>query len=132
MGSQEIQAQVDGFPNGRFNPTGRLVASGLAGNNLVTHANDVLLPQESLLLSGGLQVDGTNPSLAPLTRPAGTTTGANQPALDQVFSSNSGSTAIVLSAETKAVQLDSSVASWVDPLSEHLVDKLVSSLVQLA
>jgi hypothetical protein len=38
----------------------------------------------------------------------------------------------VLSAETKAVQLDRSIASWVDPLSTHLVDKLVSSLVPLA
>jgi hypothetical protein len=97
-----------------------------------THANDVRLPQESLLLSGGLQADGTNPSLAPLTRSAATTTAPNQPALDQVFSSNSGSTGVVLSAETKSVQLDRSVASWVDPLTEHLVDKLVSSLVPLA
>jgi hypothetical protein len=97
-----------------------------------THGNDVLLPQESLLLSAGLQVDGTNPSSAALTRSAATTTGPNQPALDQVFSSNSGSTAIVLSAETKAVQLDRSVASWVDLLNEQLVDQLVFSLVPLA
>jgi hypothetical protein len=105
---------------------GGAAASRLGGR---THANDVSLPQESLLLSGGLQVDGTNHSLAPLTA---TTTAPNQPALDQVFSRNSGSTAVVLSDETKAFQLDRSLASWVDPLSEHLADKLVTSLVPLA
>jgi hypothetical protein len=111
---------------------GGAAAARPGGRSGSTHANDVLLPQESLLLSGGLQGDGTNHSLAPLTHSAATTTAPNQPALDQVFSSNSGSTAIVLSDETKALQLDHSVASWVDPLSEQLVDKLVSSLVPLA
>jgi hypothetical protein len=97
-----------------------------------TPAHDVLLPQEALLLSGGQQGDGNNHSLAPLTRSAATSTAPNQPALDQVFSSNAGSTAIVRYDETKAVQLDRSLASWVDPLTEQLVDKLVFSLVPLA
>jgi hypothetical protein len=69
-----------------------------------TPAQDVLLPQEALLLmSGGLQGEATNPSSAPLTRSAATPTAPHQPALDQVFSSNAGSTAIVRSDETKAV-----------------------------
>jgi hypothetical protein len=114
------------------NAGGGGAAARPGGRRGSTHENDVLLPQESLLLSGGLHVDGTNHSLAPLPRSGATTTASNQPALDQVFSSNSGSTAMVLSAETKAFQLDRSIASWVDPLTEHLVDKLVSSLVQLA
>jgi hypothetical protein len=113
------------------NPPGGAAAQP-GGRRGSKQANDVLLPQESLLLSGGLHVDGTNHSLVPLTRSAATTTVPNQPALDQVFSSNSGSTAIVLSDETKGVQLDRSIASWVDPLTEQLVYKLVSSLVQLA
>jgi Ca2+-binding RTX toxin-like protein len=43
-GGQEIQAQVDGFPNGRFNPTGRLVAYGVAGNNVLQVAGGITLP----------------------------------------------------------------------------------------
>jgi Ca2+-binding RTX toxin-like protein len=43
-GGQEIQAQVDGFPNGRFNPTGRLVAYGVAGNNTIQVAGGITLP----------------------------------------------------------------------------------------
>jgi hypothetical protein len=43
-GGQEIQAQVDGFPNGRFNPTGRLVAYGMAGNNVIQVAGGITLP----------------------------------------------------------------------------------------
>jgi Ca2+-binding RTX toxin-like protein len=34
-GGQDIQAQVNGVPNGRFAPTGRLVAYGGAGNDLI-------------------------------------------------------------------------------------------------
>jgi hypothetical protein len=43
-GGQEIQAQVDGFPSGRFNPTGRLVAYGVAGNNVIQVAGSINLP----------------------------------------------------------------------------------------
>jgi hypothetical protein len=43
-GGQEIQAQVDGFPNGRFDPTGRLVAYGVAGNNVIQVAGSITLP----------------------------------------------------------------------------------------
>jgi hypothetical protein len=129
---RQSKARPDGFTLIGQSGGGGGAAARPGGRRGSTQGNDVLLPQESLLLSGGLQVDGTNSSSAPLTRSAATTTAPNQPALDQVFSSNSGSTAIVLSAETKAVQLDRSVASWVDPLTEHLVDKLVSSLVSLA
>jgi hypothetical protein len=43
-GGQEIQAQVDGFPNGRFNATGRLVAYGVAGNNTIQVDRGITLP----------------------------------------------------------------------------------------
>jgi predicted outer membrane repeat protein len=43
-GGQAIQAQVDGFPNGRFNPSGRLVAYGVAGNNTIQVAGSITLP----------------------------------------------------------------------------------------
>jgi hypothetical protein len=43
-GGQGIQAQVDGFPNGRFSPTGRLVAYGVAGNNIIQVDGGITLP----------------------------------------------------------------------------------------
>src|SRR5262249_45165041 len=59
-GGQEIQAQVDAFPNGRFNPTGRLVAYGITGNNVIQVAGSITLsawlyagPGNDLLQGGG-------------------------------------------------------------------------------
>jgi hypothetical protein len=59
-GGQEIQAQVDGFPNGRFSPTGRLVAYGVAGNNIIQVDQGITLlawlyagPGNDLLQGGG-------------------------------------------------------------------------------
>jgi Ca2+-binding RTX toxin-like protein len=43
-GGQEIQAQVGVFPNGRFDPTGRLVAYGVAGNNIIQVDGGITLP----------------------------------------------------------------------------------------
>jgi hypothetical protein len=59
-GGQEIQAQVGGFPNGRFAPTGRLVAYGVAGNNTIQVDRGITLPAwlyagpgDDLLQGGG-------------------------------------------------------------------------------
>jgi hypothetical protein len=59
-GGQEIQAQVGGFPNGRFNATGRLVAYGVAGNNTIQVDRGITLPAwlyagfgDDLLQGGG-------------------------------------------------------------------------------
>jgi hypothetical protein len=43
-GGQEIKVQVGGFPNGRFNATGRLVAYGVAGNNIIQVDRGITLP----------------------------------------------------------------------------------------
>jgi Ca2+-binding RTX toxin-like protein len=61
-GGQEIQAHVDGFPNGRFNPTGRLVAYGVAGINVIQVDGGITLPAwlyagpGNDLLHGGIDV----------------------------------------------------------------------------
>src|SRR5262249_53291618 len=39
-----VQAQVQGVPNGRFNPNGRIVAYGLAGNDDIHVAGSIALP----------------------------------------------------------------------------------------
>jgi len=90
------------------------------------------LPQNSLLLSGGQQADGNSPSSAPVPGSGASTTGANQRAVDQLFSSNSGGTGAALSGESKGEHFDRSLATRADPLSGQVVDELVSSLVQVA
>jgi PKD repeat protein len=74
------------------------------------------------LLSGGQQASGINPSSAPFLGSGETTNIANRTALDRWFSS----------AESKGIQPDRSMATWVDPLSGQLVEELISSLVQMA
>jgi Ca2+-binding RTX toxin-like protein len=61
-GGQEIQAQVDGFPNGRFNPTRRLVAYGMTGNNVIQVDRSITLPAWLFAGSGNdlLQGGGGN------------------------------------------------------------------------
>jgi Ca2+-binding RTX toxin-like protein len=49
-GGGGVQAQVDGLPNGRFDPNGRLVAYGLAGNDTIQVAGGISL---SAWLYGG-------------------------------------------------------------------------------
>jgi hypothetical protein len=93
---------------------------------------DELLRQTSLLLTGGQQADGNSPSPAPVTQSVESTTGANQTALAQLFSSTSGGTGAAVSGDSKGVPPDRSIAAWVDPLSEHLADELFSSSVPVA
>jgi len=113
-------------------PGGGAAPPGGRRNGGGTQGNNTLLPQDSLVLSGGGQVDGSSLSSAPVTRSGASRMSVNQTALDHLFSGSLGGTGAALSGESNGVQLDRSTATWVDPLSGQLVDELVSNLAQVA
>jgi hypothetical protein len=90
-------------------------------------------PQVALLASGGGLADVNLPSSALVTGSLESTRPAPQTVLDQWFASRRSATeAGGLSGESTGVQSMRSLAQWLHPLSEQVVDNLVSSLVPMA